>query len=303
MFSRLKRSIEKYNIAILIGGFIVLASTGLFYNFGLGTTVNDETPGLAAALKMIGGGTLRPDFPTLYYPALFAFAALPGAIAGLLWLFVGGYVSSLSGLNAFVIVDFAKLLPWIRLSSVLYAALTLYFLYRTALLIFTEKMLRPELQDWDTFVDGVDNIVSTHRRVAESYFRDGSIDAACPPLRALLHIMRDGTWNGKDLRDPSFRNLFTRQSLLKSRWYNQRLRTYQKQEIILQQRHATSLKRALEHLSPSEEIYRKEFKRKLMRTKSLMRDISKPSYLKTLQGTIGIQPLGSHLINRTGRSR
>ena len=33
--------------------------------------------------------------------------------------------------------------------------------------VFTREMLRPELQDLDSFADGVDNIVITQRRVAE----------------------------------------------------------------------------------------------------------------------------------------
>jgi hypothetical protein len=49
--------------------------------------------------------------------------------------------------------------------------------------VFTEEMLRPELQDLDVFVDGVANIVATHQRVAESYFADGTISLACPPLQ------------------------------------------------------------------------------------------------------------------------
>src|SRR5262249_47362550 len=57
--------------------------------------------------------------------------------------------------------------------------------------VFPDEMLRPELQGLDTFADGVDNIVSTQKRVADHYFADGSIADACPPLRALLHLMRD----------------------------------------------------------------------------------------------------------------
>jgi hypothetical protein len=34
-------------------------------------------------------------------------------------------------------------------------------------------MLRPELQDLRVFVDGVDNIISTQKRVAQLYFDDG----------------------------------------------------------------------------------------------------------------------------------
>ena len=93
--------------------------------------------------------------------------------------------------------------------------------------VFTEEMLRPELQDLATFVDGMDNIVATQQRVAQYYFNDGSIAEACPPLRALLHIMRDGQFEGKRLSDPGIRALFTRDQVLASAWYAERLRARQ----------------------------------------------------------------------------
>ena len=37
--------------------------------------------------------------------------------------------------------------------------------------VFTEEMLRPELQDMEIFVDGMDNIVGTHKRVAAALFQ------------------------------------------------------------------------------------------------------------------------------------
>ena len=64
--------------------------------------------------------------------------------------------------------------------------------------VFTEDMLRPELQSMEDFVDGLDNIIETQRTVALNYFKDGSIDVACPPLKALLHIMAYGEFEGKD---------------------------------------------------------------------------------------------------------
>src|SRR6185503_19282531 len=63
--------------------------------------------------------------------------------------------------------------------------------------VFTPEMLRPELQDIDVFVDGMDNIVTTQKRVAEQYFNDGTIESACPPIKALLHIMAHGSYEGK----------------------------------------------------------------------------------------------------------
>ncbi|MBN1926033.1 MAG: hypothetical protein JW798_09365, partial [Prolixibacteraceae bacterium] len=63
--------------------------------------------------------------------------------------------------------------------------------------IFNEEMLKPELQDMDVFVDGINNIVEAQQWVAESYFKDNSIEGACPPLKAILHFMAYGNYNGK----------------------------------------------------------------------------------------------------------
>ena len=72
----------------------------------------------------------------------------------------------------------------------------------------------PKMQDLESFVDGIDNIVSAQKSVAENYFRDGSVDLACPPLRALLHIMRDGDVRGRRTSTiPRSADLFTREQL------------------------------------------------------------------------------------------
>ena len=68
--------------------------------------------------------------------------------------------------------------------------------------VFAEDILRPETQDLEAFVDGVDNITEAQQRVAPQYFEDGSIEDACPPLRALLHIMAHGHFEGSDAQRP-----------------------------------------------------------------------------------------------------
>ncbi|HFD80032.1 MAG TPA: hypothetical protein ENK05_06530, partial [Gammaproteobacteria bacterium] len=55
--------------------------------------------------------------------------------------------------------------------------------------VFTEEILKPETQGLEVFIDGIDNIVEAQQRVAQQYIDDGSIEDACPPLQALLHIM------------------------------------------------------------------------------------------------------------------
>lgn len=90
--------------------------------------------------------------------------------------------------------------------------------------VFTPEMLRPELQDIGIFAESMDTIVTTHRRVARSYFDDGTITLAVPPLRALLEIMAEGSSaEGWDVDSPQFRAMFTRESVLASDWYAQRL--------------------------------------------------------------------------------
>jgi hypothetical protein len=90
--------------------------------------------------------------------------------------------------------------------------------------IFPEDMLKPELQSLDQFADGILNIVEAQKKVAEAYFRDGSINSACPPLKALLHIMAYGQFEGKSLDSKEIRDLFTYDSLFNSEWYKARLR-------------------------------------------------------------------------------
>jgi len=52
-----------------------------------------------------------------------------------------------------------------------------------------ESYLRPETQDLEAFVDGMNNITEAQQRVALQAFEDSSIEDACPPLHALLSIM------------------------------------------------------------------------------------------------------------------
>ncbi len=90
--------------------------------------------------------------------------------------------------------------------------------------VFTPEMLCPELQDAAVFAQSVATIVATHERVARAYVRDGTISLAVPPLRALLEIMADGaTAEGWTLTSPEFRQQFTRESVLASPWYAERL--------------------------------------------------------------------------------
>ena len=76
--------------------------------------------------------------------------------------------------------------------------------------VFDTAMLQPETQDQDAFADGIKNITEAQQRVASEYLEDGSIEDACPPLRALLTIMASGSFEGKEANHPEIRRMFTR---------------------------------------------------------------------------------------------
>jgi hypothetical protein len=158
--------------------------------------------------------------------------------------------------------------------------------------VFTGEMLRPEKQDMAVFADGVDNIVGTHQRVAECYFADGSIEMACPPLKALLHIMAHGHYEGRDVTHPGFRVLFNRDSVVRSAWYARRLEAKQRHDIKLWRHHATYLENFLKKKNYAEEAERLGIPAKLESAWKMYHKARTGEYLAGLQGTIGLQPLG-----------
>jgi len=153
--------------------------------------------------------------------------------------------------------------------------------------VFTPEMLRPETQDLASFVDGIDNVVSTQKQIAENYFGDGSVALACPPLKALLHLMRDGVYEGKDLNDPALRALFTRDALWESDWYRDRLRTQQAIEVRLWKRHIHTLRDFLNKPNPLSPALRQDVTTRLGRAQAHCEQAERPEYVETLRGFLG----------------
>jgi hypothetical protein len=151
--------------------------------------------------------------------------------------------------------------------------------------VFPEELLRPEKQDLECFVAGVDAIVEAQRSVACNYFEDETISVACPPIRALLHIMAYGNYQGMRETDPEFRQLFTREALLASDWYRDRLRTKQTVDIALWKRHRTSLQNFLAggNSQPSSI----DWHGRLAEAEAHLAYAENPSYIEDLKGTIG----------------
>jgi hypothetical protein len=157
--------------------------------------------------------------------------------------------------------------------------------------MLTDSMLRPELQDMAIFADGVDNILVTQERVARAYFDDGSIAWACPPLQALLHVMKDGRFKDLSLDHPDFRKLFTREYLLQSDWYAQRLAAKQKIDAHVWLRHVEALEAFLVRPGYADEAERLNVRATLARAKEALAEVQSAEYLSSLHGSLGAQPL------------
>ncbi len=156
--------------------------------------------------------------------------------------------------------------------------------------VFTDAMLKPETQDAGVFADGMDNIVSTQRSVALHYFEDDSIKMACPPLHALLHIMAHGQWEGRDLGHAKVRALFTRDNLLASDWYAERLRAKQAVDVKLWQRHLTYLTKFITKPYYAEEATRLGIEQRLHLARKESKRVQEAEYLTSLRGTLGVNP-------------
>jgi hypothetical protein len=155
--------------------------------------------------------------------------------------------------------------------------------------VFDEAMLKPETQDLDVYVDGIHNIVSAQRRVAQSYIDDGTIEGACPPIKALLYIMAKGNFEGKDANHPEIRQLFTREYLLSSDWYQQRLALKQQLDIQLWQKHIDYIRHRLNVCTEPEE--QQKLERLSTAAKDKLQYLESPAYLTSLHGTIGADGL------------
>jgi hypothetical protein len=165
--------------------------------------------------------------------------------------------------------------------------------------VFPGEMLRPEQQDLELFAAGVDAIVEAQRRVALHYFEDGSVEAACPPLKALLDIMAHGSCHGRyegaGVDAPEVRAMFRRETVLASDWYHERLCVKQERDLTLWRRHAAAL-----------EVFRAgpgnvagcgvDLEKRLDLVRRELARVSNPSYLRELRGTIGADPFQGQLI-------
>jgi hypothetical protein len=205
-------------------------------------------------------------------------------------LIAAGYLSQVKDIKG----KGGKIIPASRIGYRINASFVHAFLGRIfsdPLAVFPADMLEPELQGQQDFIDGIANIAEAQRAAAQLYFDDGSVDAACPPLRAILHIMAKGTFEGMTLKSPELRRMFTAEAMLKSSWYKARLARQQGKDVELWARHRDYLKAFIGGDGNRPAATLLDLPRRLAMAEKNLRSASRPDYLDGLKGTLGIDPV------------
>ena len=152
--------------------------------------------------------------------------------------------------------------------------------------VFPEEILRPEKQDMEAFVAGVDAIVEAQSRVAAELFRRWQRGCGVSaPARRYCTSWRTANGKAKAWRIESVRAMFTRESLLASDWYQDRLRAKQERDVALWERHIAALEGCGTNEARAIDVAGRlaEARRQMDRVRSV-------GYLAELMGTIGAEP-------------
>ncbi|MEA4943864.1 MAG: hypothetical protein VB080_05420 [Propionicimonas sp.] len=158
--------------------------------------------------------------------------------------------------------------------------------------VFTDEMLRPELQDPAIFAESIAVIVATHQRVAQAYFDDGTISLAVPPLRALLEIMAHGhSCEGWGLDSPEFRAQFTREHILDTGWYHDRLDAKQAAAVARATNGLAAIEKFIATPGNEEPSARLDMPARIEAAKADAERFASPQWRERLVGTVGGQPL------------
>ena len=154
--------------------------------------------------------------------------------------------------------------------------------------VFPPDMLRPEEQSLEEFADGIEHIVEAQKKAALTYFEDGGIDLAVPPLRALLGIMAHGSWEGLTLHDPLFRGLFDRSAMLASDWYAARMEARAALDRRRWTRHAADLRSFLSRRTRLQSSERAGMESRLAAAEAALVSLNAPGAARRYHGTLGV---------------
>jgi hypothetical protein len=157
--------------------------------------------------------------------------------------------------------------------------------------VFEKDMLKPELQNMEEFVDGINNIVETQQMIAQRYIDDGSINSFIPPLKALVHIMATGTFEGKGISDPEIRGLFDRQTALESDWYKERIKIKQSRKAEAGRKHIEYLNDFIRKKHNAAEVEVLDCRNRLDEVEKRLAYVESDRFLEDYLGTIGADPI------------
>jgi hypothetical protein len=164
-------------------------------------------------------------------------------------------------------------------------------LFDEPLAVFNEEMLKPELQSMEDYVDGINNIVEAQVKVAKSYFEDGSIESAIPPLKILLHIMAYGTYEGKEISDPELRKQFDRDIVINSDWYKARIKHKQAIDIEFKTKQVKTMEAFIANADNEILFDEMQIHERIKIAKTRLEHVKSNKYIEELNGTIGADPL------------
>jgi hypothetical protein len=103
--------------------------------------------------------------------------------------------------------------------------------------------------------------------------------------------MKDGNYEGEGLDSPKVRELFTRESMLASDWYAERLQSQQTHDIAQWKTNVLYLQNFLKRESHSGVAKRLDIETRLTEAKEELDKVSSKKYLAALVGTLGRQPI------------
>jgi hypothetical protein len=164
-------------------------------------------------------------------------------------------------------------------------------IFDTPSAVFSDDMLRPELQSMPDFVDGVRNIAQAQAKAASAYFSDGSVEEAIPPLKAILHVMAKGSYEGKSIHDAEVRALFNRDYVLGSDWYRDRLEAYREREDSYMAASITRLRAYLAESAEAGSVAARRARTELSRAEERLAVLRQGEYIGMIKGSIGLDPL------------
>lgn len=155
--------------------------------------------------------------------------------------------------------------------------------------VFDEGILKPEKQSLEAFADGVKNIIEGHKKVAQAYMRDGGINEAIAPLKALLHIMAEGNYEGFTIDAPEVRDLFKKENIINSDWYLKRLENKRQIEIKLIEKKIENVEAFIANPINKTIIDGLNYGEKLEEAKKELEILKSDGYLKSQVGTLGAE--------------